>query len=127
MKNIAIYNVKDDNAIHFLRQHKAHKEHISISPATHWYEAITEDGETVGVLGILVRWTKLRVKCFYVAKEYRRQGIGASLLSFAVSQCEGVTLTAFATDDSRRLFERFGFEVKNVNKNGITFLERKPL
>lgn len=111
-----IMEISNEKAIEFLKTNKAHKEHISITPAEVFLGYFIDD-KLVGVVGR----TKNRIKCFYVLENYRRKGIGTWLLD---AICLG-SLTAYATDKSVNLFIKHGFKIKSQNRNGIYYLRKE--
>lgn len=114
--------VENEVAIEFLMRNKAYKEQISISKADKWMAAL-EEGKIIGIIGMLNFKNKSRIKAFYVIPEKRNHGIGEKLLE-SILQKE-MTTSAFATEQSKPLFEKHGFRVVSENKNNICFMERR--
>lgn len=107
----------NETAKRFLMEHRAYKEHISISDADLWL------GSEKGVIGMTFGKKTDRIKAFYVSKEFRGQGIGSMLLKEILLHRRASRVTAFATEDSVMLFERAGMNRISQNKNGIYFME----
>ena len=114
---------RNETAKQFLVKNKAYREHIHISDADTW-EITEDDGEVVGVIGMTYGKHKDRIKAFYVRKDKRGSGLGSRLCSEILQRTNAGTVTTFATRDSKPIFEKNGFRVLNINKNGIYFMER---
>ena len=81
-------------------------------------------GEIVGIVSAQMIGESLRIKTLMVRPHARRNGVGTELLSALVFQ--GVRYTAFATNESRGLFAKFGFAVQSVNRNGVSYMVKEP-
>lgn len=115
---IKIEEVSNDVGISFLNDSKAYKEKIYVSKCDKWFGAFEGD-KIVGVIGLLGK----RVRCFFVLKEYRKQGIGSELLSTLLSRSDKEWYSAYVTEYSMRIFIEYGFEIVSVNeKTGIRFV-----
>lgn len=116
--------ISENLAIDFLKKHKANKERISITGADIWYGAFCDE-LLVGVISLKKIGKNNRVKAFYVSKDYRKVGAGMSLLTKALTY-DNMKYTAFATNYSRNLFLRCGFEEKWFNElKKISFLVKE--
>jgi len=116
-------SIENQEAINFLLSNSAHKEQISISRADFWLAAKDKvTNKIIGVVGLLVFKNKIRIKAFYILKEYRNTGIGKNLIAKIVVPTE--TITVFSTKNSRAIFLELGFKERNRNKNGIYFMEK---
>lgn len=111
-----------DNEIgkNFLINNKAQKEHISITDAELWIGYFYQE-ELVGVISKITIGKISRIKCFYVKKEFRNQGIGYSLLEEMLKYCNS-KCSAFATESSYPIFKKFNFVEKE--KKPITFMTK---
>lgn len=122
-EHIGVVPVTNERAVDFLKRKRAQKEHISISPADKWYAAMDRD-KIVGVIGRMAIGHRQRVKGFFVDPEYRRIGIGDTLLWILIS-CTYAEMTAYATADSYGLFKKYGFMPESTNANNITYMRRR--
>jgi len=117
-----LLKVSDEQAQEFMRRNHANSEHIAISSADDWLAAVDNNGEIIGVVGMLRFKKSLRIKGFFVAPGWRSKGIGKLLLeNFLIP---GAKVSVFATSESRPLFEAQGFKVVKMGKNDIAFMER---
>lgn len=114
-----IKEITNNEGKSFLIANKASKEHISITDASLWLGAF-EDDKLIGVVSTIKLGSKIRIKEFYVLKDYRGRGIGSSLLENLLKQEN--SYSAFATEDSFPLFVKFGFIPKRKGK--ISFLTK---
>ena len=80
-------------------------------------------GEIVGIVSAQVIGGSTRIKTLMVRPHARRNGVGTALLNAIVFP--GIRYTAFATNDSSRLFAKFGFAVQSVNRNEISFMVKE--
>jgi N-acetylglutamate synthase and related acetyltransferases len=116
-------SIENQEAMNFLLNNSAHKEQISISRADFWLAAKDKaTNKIVGIVGLLVFKNKIRIKAFYILKEYRNTGIGKNLIAKIVVPTE--TITVFSTKNSKAIFLELGFKEKSRNKNGIYFMEK---
>jgi putative acetyltransferase len=90
-------------------------------------------GQILGFSGVALDG---HITALYVHGDYQRQGIGSSLLKTVLNYAQThniATLYAEASEFSKPLFEKFGFETydtENVERNGVMFhryLVRKNL
>lgn len=118
---ITINDVPNDTAIGFLQGAKAPKERVYVSRCDKWLGAF-DNGRIVGIIGLLGK----RIRCFYVLKEYRRQGIGDTLLSALMEQSSQPWYSAYCTEYSRDMFKRHGFKYESYNTGtDIAFMRYK--
>lgn len=119
-----VNQIPETEAVEFLKKHKANKERISITCADIWYGAFCDE-LLVGVISLKKIGKNNRVKAFYVSKDYRKVGVGMALLTKAITY-DNMKYTAFATNYSRNLFLRCGFEEKWFNeRKKISFLVKE--
>jgi ribosomal protein S18 acetylase RimI-like enzyme len=97
--------------------------------------AILEDGTPCGYLFLSVDTTHeiqpleqqlafdgAYIRRVYVAPEYRNQGLGSAMLEFALSRSvergarRATALVALDNTPSRKLFERYGFDVERTHR-----------
>lgn len=113
-----------------MRKHHADKEHVDIDDrALLWWGAY-HDGELIGCCGArFVGKSTIRMKGLFVVKEYRGQGIGSKLVDWATTGAVFIfmptAVTAFATDMSKPIFEKWGLPLDHTNKNGIHFMKKE--
>jgi GNAT superfamily N-acetyltransferase len=70
--------------------------------------------ELVGIGGLTLEPTlpgALRMRRFYVARRFRRRGVGRALARALVRGCSGRVITANAAAGSERFWETLGFEL----------------
>ena len=49
-------NIENNEAIHYLRTNNAERDRIAISDADFWVCAKKENGDIIGVIGLLLFW-----------------------------------------------------------------------
>jgi len=96
------------------------------SPEGHAAFVAEPDGEPVGIIDIR---EPDPICLFFVAKEHRREGIGAELLDRALDHAaacgsDGGSLTVNSAPSAVRAYERFGFQACAPERevNGIRFV-----
>jgi len=69
------------------------------------------DGRGLASAVVLTRWgaDRASVGMMLVAARYGRRGLGRTLMEHLIGQAEGATVTLFATDLGRPLYEKLGF------------------
>jgi len=84
--------------------------------------------EIAGVVVGFAEWeTRGYINCFYVHKDYQRQGVGHCLLEAVIATAVACSVAEVATEASitaRPFFERYGFHVvraQDVERGGVTF------
>jgi len=104
----------------FLAQHSHYQEQF---PAAS-YSVILRDDSPVGRLYVLRENREIRILDITVLPEYRKGGIGTSLLRDILDEAEKsekrVLIYVETFNPSLRLFERLGF--KSIAEEGINFL-----
>lgn len=122
-----IAHVSNEQALYFLKRHKANKEQISITSCELWY-AMVEDNPSItpiitGVLGIVFMRSSIRIKCLFVSPIDRKRGIATQLLEKALEGRKDKVFSAYATVRSKPLFEKYGFEVKSTRtSNNVSYM-----
>lgn len=119
MMRIRIESLENQSGIDFLWKFKAYKEQIYISSCDTWLGAFDEKN-LVGCIGVKGK----RIRCFFVKKEYRHNGIGDKLIK-AVLENNDTPYTAYATIHSENLFLKNGF--KAIYRKNTTFMRRKEI
>lgn len=88
-----------------------------------YFVAVDDDGTVVGYCGMYVSFEVGSINNIGVLRSYRRQGVGALLLSHLCTYCEsnGIALLTLEVRESNipaiSLYSRFGFEKVGERKN----------
>lgn len=116
-----VFEIPTERARRFYGQWKKPGDHLSFSEKGKFYAVLSSATEEfAGIASAQTMGESVRIKTLMVRPSDRRKGIGKALLSALVF--DGVRYTAFATDQSRPLFEKFGFVVKSTKSNGISYM-----
>lgn len=121
--------INSDEAVKFLRRNHANKEHVAIDGEGHWHAFMS--GRKIVAVGAIRKVRSIwRVKGLFVKDKYRGRGLGGIIVETLLRDIENSPdgshrITTFATDMSNPIFEKNGFSVKHVTKNGISFMEKE--
>lgn len=108
------------DAERFYRECQATTTGVTLNNKGEWW-IFVEKGQVLGMLSTqqLGQWK--RIKSLLVRPGHRGQGIASKL----VAHVSDGKCTAFAFDDSKPIFEKFGFKVEKQHKNGNWFLRKE--
>lgn len=95
-------------------------DHVSFTCKGKYFGCEDKPGFIVGIISTQQLPSSIRIKTFLVKKSSRGKGIGTALMKHVVF--DGVKYTAFATDQSRPIFEKFGFVEHSRNARGIAYM-----
>ena len=104
-------------------------EGILINNKCKYYGAFIDE-VMVGFCGILFYQDSALLKCLYVLLEYRNQGIGSALVVFQLKEIGGKGIDraiAHCTLNSLSIYQRYGAEIVQKYKNGITKVKYENL
>jgi ribosomal protein S18 acetylase RimI-like enzyme len=116
-----VFEIPAERARRFYGQWRKPDDHLSFSDKGRFFATLsTATEEFAGIVSAQTIGDSIRIKTLMVRPSDRRRGHGTAMLSKLV--IDGVRYTAFATDQSRPLFEKFGFAVKSTKANGISYM-----
>lgn len=101
-----------------------------------WAYKATKNSEIIGgIIALPTRQKTVYIDTMFVAKKYRRRGIGEALMKKVLAETKGrkIQLDTWSYNEAaKNLFAKFGFKNKRVLRNyyeektDYIFLERKP-
>ena len=108
----------------FITQFREKEDQITFNPKGKFYCCYYGE-KIVGVISKMETKNVMRVKSFYVKKEWRGKGIGTTMLNYVIAtNTENKQMTAFASQKSLNIFKKKKFIVETEKKNNIKFLRR---
>ena len=108
----------------FITQFREKEDQITFNPKGKFYCCYYGE-KIVGVISTMETKNVMRVKSFYVKKEWRGKGIGTTMLNYVIAtNTENKQMTAFASQKSLNIFKKKKFIVETEKKNNIKFLRR---
>jgi len=119
---ILIKQIKYEEFKLFLKVQKANREQIFVNGFCDLYYGAIHSNILIGVVGIKRINKKIRIKQFYVNKNYRNKGVGSLLIKTAIIDEE--IYTCYATLNSFEIFLKYGFKIKSENKYNIKYMEK---
>lgn len=109
----------------FIMELKDKEDQITFNPNGKFYCCYYGE-KIVGVISTNETKKTMRIKNFFVKKEWRGKGVGTTLLNYAIStNVDKKEMTVFATKHSWKLFLKKKFEVQYTNKNNVKFMKRE--
>ena len=116
-----IRRINSKEYVRFLRSNNAEKKQVSINENGDHF-GYFQNERLIGVISKLSTKNTIRIKGFLVNDVFAGNGVGTELLKYLIDDSKD--MTCFATVYSKKLFEKYGFEVENEKANNIVFMKR---
>lgn len=123
---IDIIPISEEDALNFLKMHKARKEMVFYHSHDKWFGAICK-GYLRGVGGIQIKEKYNIIGGGYVVEDWRGWGLGFAIIDRLVKECGAKKIIAYARPTAARIVEKLGFKKKQTFKNGTIKYERGEL
>lgn len=115
-----IREITTAEAKRYYRRYRETGDRLSFSEKGRYYGYFKKN-KVIGIVSTQIVGKRIRIKTLSVSPDSRGKGIGAALLGFLIY--DGLAYSAFASEHSIRLFEKFGFTVMSESKNGIKYMK----
>lgn len=119
-----IREISSHDALRFIKRTKTKEDSITLNSNGKFYGFFKND-EIVGIISTAETKNTIRIKQFLVDPAHRKSKVGTALLFWVLEGDK--KFTAFATENSYKLFEKMGFKETKINNNGIRFMEREGI